>query len=287
MYSKDNSLCNSELESHVQMHQIVYQRRFEEPDLYTIRQPSRSWRQHWPFQKLTTFTTVASNQLSMISFQNILDCSPSLHEFRIPKINSKLFHLFILATTQSRSLLDTEMIQHTMNVYAKILQLESWAQWVRNKIDSFEDGNITQCQTFMNSGVLKFNQIIGKCGSFSGSITTVQQDIVAMVATATVTPPPKFPNAAALYSKNSAHPSPSITNLLMELHSKLEKQRNGMVQPSTTATPSIVSMFSGTLTLHTHAAPANVSSSVRRNVPSLFQPPTSLKRHQWSVKIPP
>ena len=56
----------------------------------------------------------------------------------------------------------------------------------------------------MNSGLMKFNQIIGKCGSFSESITTVQQDIIAMVDTAstkrkldpaddTVTPPPKLP----------------------------------------------------------------------------------------------
>ena len=79
------------------------------------------------FKKLTTFMAVASLQLSMLSFQKILDFSPSLHDFCIPKINNKLIHLFILATTQSRTLLDAEKIQHTMNVYAKIFQPESWA----------------------------------------------------------------------------------------------------------------------------------------------------------------
>ena len=52
----------------------------------------------------------------MISFQNILDFSLSLYDFCILKINGKLIHLFILAMTQYRILLDAEKIQHTMNV---------------------------------------------------------------------------------------------------------------------------------------------------------------------------
>ena len=134
------------------------------------------------FKQLTTFTTVASLQLSMISFQNILNFDPSEYKFNIPLLNGKLIHLFVLATTQTRTLLASERIQHTINVYAKILQPEAWAQWVRNKIDSFEEGNITDCQDFMNSAVLKYNQIMGRDGDFGGSITTVQDDIVAMIA---------------------------------------------------------------------------------------------------------
>ena len=34
----------------------------------------------------------------------------------------------------------------------------------------------------MNSVVLKYNQIMGRDGDFGGSITTVQDDIVAMIA---------------------------------------------------------------------------------------------------------
>ena len=78
----------------------------------------------------------------MISFQNILNFDRSEYKFNIPLLNGKLIHLFVLTTTQTRSLLASEHIQHTIIVYSKILQPEAWAQWVRSKVDSFEDGNI-------------------------------------------------------------------------------------------------------------------------------------------------
>ena len=77
------------------------------------------------FKQLTTFTTVASLQLSMISYQNILIFDPSEYKFNIPLLNGKLIHLFVLATTQPRTLLASERIQHTINVYTKILQPEA------------------------------------------------------------------------------------------------------------------------------------------------------------------
>ena len=134
------------------------------------------------FKKLTTFTSVASLQLSILSFNNITNFNPFDWNFSIPIINSKLLHLFILATTSTRTLLDAERIQHTLNVYSKILQPESWAQWVRTKCDEFEENKITNCQSFMNTATVKFNKIIGKAGKFQGSVTTVQEDIVAMFA---------------------------------------------------------------------------------------------------------
>jgi len=106
-------------------------------------------------KKLTTFTTIALLQLSMLSLTKILNFTPSDHQFNIPAINSKLINLFILSTTSSRSLDNVERITHTINVYKKIMQLESWALWVRNKEDSFEEGNITVCQAFMNAVVMK------------------------------------------------------------------------------------------------------------------------------------
>ena len=80
------------------------------------------------FKKLTTFTIVASMQLSMISFTNILNFSPSELLFNIPAINSKLLHLFILSTTSSRTIDDAKGISHTLNAYGKIVQPEAWAQ---------------------------------------------------------------------------------------------------------------------------------------------------------------
>ena len=57
-----------------------------------------------------------------------------------------------------------------------------WAQWVRNKIDSFEEGGITVCQDFMNSATMKYNKIACTASGFKGSVHTVHDDIVAMMA---------------------------------------------------------------------------------------------------------
>ena len=135
------------------------------------------------FKKFTTFTTIASVQLSLISLENILSFNPFDCKFHIPTINTKLINLFSLATTRTRILDDSERIQHTLNAYSKILQPEVWAQWVRNKIDSFEDGNITVCQDFMNSAAIKYAKIGGMKGGFKGSVHTVHDDIVALLAT--------------------------------------------------------------------------------------------------------
>ena len=92
--------------------------------------------------QLTTFTAITFLQLSTILFQNILNVDSSEYKFNILILNGKLINLFVLITTQTRSLLALEHIQHTIIVYSKILQPEAWAQWVRSKVDSFEDGNI-------------------------------------------------------------------------------------------------------------------------------------------------
>ena len=73
-------------------------------------------------KKITTFTIVTSLQLSMLSFNNILNFNPLNCQLNILTINSKLIHLFILATTSTRILLDSNIIQHNLNVYGKILE---------------------------------------------------------------------------------------------------------------------------------------------------------------------
>jgi hypothetical protein len=81
---------------------------------------------------------------------------------------------FVLATTGTRTLDDPERIQHTLTVYQRIRQPEIWAQWVRNQVDAFEQGNITLSQSFMNTAVIKYNKICtfllvdaGHCDLFS------------------------------------------------------------------------------------------------------------------------
>jgi hypothetical protein len=78
-----------------------------------------------------------------------------------------------------------ERIQHTLTAYACIKQPELWAQWVRNQVDNFDGGLLTNCQAFMNAASLKFTKIAAEgSGTFEGSASTIQEDIVAMMATA-------------------------------------------------------------------------------------------------------
>ena len=72
------------------------------------------------FKKIATFTTVTSLQLSMLSFNNILNFNPFDYKFNTHVIHRKIIHLFILATTSSRTLFDSEKIQHISNVYVKL-----------------------------------------------------------------------------------------------------------------------------------------------------------------------
>ena len=136
------------------------------------------------FKLLTSFTTISSLQLSMLAFRQILDFDPAAHEFKIATVNTKLNHLFVLVTTPHRRLEDLERISHTLNAYSRIKQPEIWAQWVRNQVDDYDRGVITNCQDFMNQAIIKYNKIDGISeDGFKGSSTTLQEDIVAMMAT--------------------------------------------------------------------------------------------------------
>ena len=57
-----------------------------------------------------------------------------------------------------------------------------WAQWVRNKIDSFEEGGIIVCQDFMNSATMKYNKVACTTSEFNGIVHTMYDDIVAIMA---------------------------------------------------------------------------------------------------------
>ena len=70
------------------------------------------------FAQLTTFTMSASLQLSMDSFKRILEFDPADNAFNITTINTKLNHLFVIATIGQRILGEHECIQHTLTAYA-------------------------------------------------------------------------------------------------------------------------------------------------------------------------
>lgn len=125
------------------------------------------------FKRITTFTPVSSLQLSMLSLNNILIFDSHNYKYNIPVINSKIIHYFVLSTTSTCTLPEVKKIQHLLTVYGMILQPKTWLQWVRNNVADFEDGNITNCQDFMNKSIMKYNKVVCVCGQFQGSITTV------------------------------------------------------------------------------------------------------------------
>ena len=132
------------------------------------------------FAQLTTFTMAASLQLSMDLVKRILEFDPTNHAFNITAINTKLNHLFVIATTGHRTLCKSEHIKHTLTAYARIMQPEEWAHWVRLKIDCFEQGIVPNAQSFMNSAALKYVNILANGSSyFGGSRTTISKDIVS------------------------------------------------------------------------------------------------------------
>ena len=134
------------------------------------------------FKQITSFRTVASMQLSMLSIQNILNFDVTEHNFDIPTINSKLCNLFTLATSSTRTLAESERIQHTLSAYSNILQPDTWARRVGTKVDLFEEGKITKCQDFMILATMKFNKIVNVSGKLHGTTKTIQEDIIVMLA---------------------------------------------------------------------------------------------------------
>lgn len=133
------------------------------------------------FLDLTKYTSTASIQLAVSAFNNIVHCDPSTFKFNIPLMNTKLSHLFVLATTRNRKLTEQEKIQHTLAAYERIQQPETWSRWVTTQMDNFDDGTITNCQNLMNTAAIKYIKISQKSG-FDGSLATLHDDIVSMVA---------------------------------------------------------------------------------------------------------
>jgi len=116
----------------------------------------------------------------MLAFKSILDFNPADHDFKVPIINTELTHLFVLATTATRKLDDSERLHHLLTIYGRIKQPEEWAQWVRAQMEAYDTGRIQVAQDFMNSAALQYLKIDASNQGFKGSSNTVQEDIVAM-----------------------------------------------------------------------------------------------------------
>jgi hypothetical protein len=119
-------------------------------------------------------------------------------------LSTLTFLLFTLATTSSRVLSEAEKIQHILTAYQHIRQPEIWAQWIRNQIDFFEQGTITNSQAFMNTAVVKVNKLCieNDDQSFPGSSSTLQEDIVAMMVSVKRQRPPANPKGKEIRHRN-------------------------------------------------------------------------------------
>jgi hypothetical protein len=135
------------------------------------------------FKTIISLSMASSLQLTIQTIQNIQALDPSEFEYKISSINTRLVHLFMLASSINRQLSEPEKIQHTLTIYSKIKQPEAWAQWVRNKVEDFDDEKLTTCQALMNSASLKQLKIKSETGNFRGRSTTIHEDVVAMLAT--------------------------------------------------------------------------------------------------------
>jgi hypothetical protein len=142
------------------------------------------------FKTITNFSLASSLQLTIRTITDIQALDPVDFKFNIATINTKLTHYFILASSGTRALSEAEKLQHTLTIYEKIKQPESWAQWIRTKIDAFDDNSLTICQQLMNTAALKHFKISSEDGVFCGRSTSVSEDVVAMLATHNTKPKP-------------------------------------------------------------------------------------------------
>jgi hypothetical protein len=135
------------------------------------------------FKTITSLSMASSLQLTIQTIQQIQALDPSDFDYKISGINTRLVHLFLLASSVNRQLSEQEKIQHTLTTYAKIKQPEAWAQWVRAKVDAFDENQLTASQALMNAATLKQTKIKSDSGDFRGRSTTIHEDVVAMLAT--------------------------------------------------------------------------------------------------------
>jgi hypothetical protein len=167
------------------------------------------------FKTITDFSLASSLQLTIKTITDIQALDPVDFKFSIAAINTKLTHYFILASSSTRALSEAEKLQHTLTVYAKIKQPESWAQWIRTNIDAFNDNSLTVCQTLMNAAALKHLKISSEDGVFCGRSTSVSKDVVAMLATHNSKPKPTLADSKS--KPKAAKPPGTASNSDLKL----------------------------------------------------------------------
>lgn len=149
------------------------------------------------FKRMVDMTAASSLQVSMQAIRQLQDLDPAVHHFNIANVNTQASQLFTLATTTARALSDAERTQFLLNAYNRIKQPAAWATWVSNKIEQFDDGtltainNIPVSQALMNAAVNKATKILTSDDNGHWRSTSVEEDVIAMLAVAKKPPAAK------------------------------------------------------------------------------------------------
>ena len=75
---------------------------------------------------LTKFTTLTSTQLSILSLKKLLVFDPSVCNYNVSMINTKIQALFVLVRTRHWIIPEFEKLQHAIIVYERIKQPSKW-----------------------------------------------------------------------------------------------------------------------------------------------------------------
>lgn len=165
------------------------------------------------FKRIVDMTATSSLQVSMQAIRQLQDLDPSDYKFNIAALNTKATQLFTLATTTARALSDAERTQFLLNAYNRIKQPAVWATWVSNKIEQFDDGhlvsvnNIPVYQALMNAAVHKATKIITGDDAGTWRSTSVEEDVVAMLAAVKKVPATKRIKAE---DSTAVNPDPAV-----------------------------------------------------------------------------
>jgi hypothetical protein len=165
------------------------------------------------FYRLTQLTVASSLQLSLDSVRTLIDFAPGYYNFSTPQINTRLNHLFLLATTRNNPVTPTQRLLHTLTAYCCILQPNKWARWISEIRKQFDNHGtrppFPYCSTnnLMQAAIIKYNKIVNESqGNFHGSSISLRDDIIAQVVAKRKAPPAKAAAATGSSSSESDEP---------------------------------------------------------------------------------
>ena len=92
--------------------------------------------------KLAKFTNFASTQLSILSQNKLLVFDPSVYNFNVSLIKTKLQALFVLIRTRNLTISEFDKLQHAIKIYEQIKQPSKWKTWVETRQQNIDNGLI-------------------------------------------------------------------------------------------------------------------------------------------------